>query len=225
MLKHKIMNSIKTILVQCFSFIFLLTNVAQIQGQIPNLVEWYGYEQMSTKQCIQAAEFAMDSVGLTNYVTINEEKVSGGNNNVQARILCIETGDSVFLSIVVANTNTWVRPGIIYSRLLIYFLRASRDEPYHYPQDESSSRIRDSYYTKFDTLFITQNGNSVTGIYEDRNGSLHGTIKGNVLHGTWSNSASQKMGRFRFVFDNDYSGFNGRWGYNHEPMTRIWNGR
>jgi hypothetical protein len=69
-------------------------------------------------------------------------------------------------------------------------------------------------------LLLKQNGNTITGTYE----SGQGTLSGNVLQVKWSNSASDKQGTLRFVFDGDFSNFNGTWGYNNEPKTRNWSG-
>ena len=92
-------------------------------------------------------------------------------------------------------------------------------------QDESSSEVRASYSTTYGLLVLNRNGNAFTGTYESGNGTLQGKLSGNILEGRWSNSASNKSGTFQFMFNNDYSQFSGKFGYNNEPKTKNWSSK
>jgi len=84
------------------------------------------------------------------------------------------------------------------------------------------TRLNGVYNTDFNELTITQTGNSVTGTYKYQNGRIEGTLNGNVLTGWWYQDNGK--GRFEFVFNADFSAFEGRWGYNDVAPTGKWNG-
>lgn len=71
---------------------------------------------------------------------------------------------------------------------------------------------------------LVQAGMRITGTYGAQNGTLEGTLSGNILTGRWSQSG--KSGSFRFTFAPDRS-FTGQWSYNNDPNVdgRAWNGR
>ena len=58
----------------------------------------------------------------------------------------------------------------------------------------SIANISGVYTTDFKQLTLNQNGNEVTGTYENGNGKLRGTLSGNKFSGTWTNSASIRRG-------------------------------
>ena len=75
-------------------------------------------------------------------------------------------------------------------------------------------------------LTLDQSGNKVTGSYANSSGKLSGTLDGNVIAGTYRWNSDDDSGKFRFVFSEDGSFFNGKWclGLSKEPY-RSWNGR
>ncbi len=88
----------------------------------------------------------------------------------------------------------------------------------------SIANISGVYTTDFKQLTLNQNGNEVTGTYENGNGKLRGTLSGNKFSGTWTNSASNKTGKFEFIFNSDFSAFTGKYGYDSSDPSKRWNG-
>ena len=66
-------------------------------------------------------------------------------------------------------------------------------------------------------MSLVQNGNKVTGQYEWQGGKITGTVSGNMLKGTWSESPSYEppndAGDFEFTISADGKSFTGRWRY------------
>ena len=69
--------------------------------------------------------------------------------------------------------------------------------------------IAGDYFTR-STLHLHQENNVVIGEYEPH-GSLHGTMKDNVLSATWNDPRGS--GWLTFKFDLQGGGFSGDWGY------------
>jgi hypothetical protein len=65
------------------------------------------------------------------------------------------------------------------------------------------------YFTR-STVHLRQEGNTVIGDYEPH-GSLHGTMKDNMLSATWNDTRGS--GWLTFKFNLETSGFSGEWGY------------
>jgi hypothetical protein len=65
------------------------------------------------------------------------------------------------------------------------------------------------YFTR-STVHLRQEGNTVIGDY-DPHGSLHGTMKDNILSATWNDPRG--TGWLTFKFNLQASGFSGDWGY------------
>jgi hypothetical protein len=65
-------------------------------------------------------------------------------------------------------------------------------------------------YFSRSTVHLRQEGNTVIGDY-DPHGSLHGTMKDNILSATWSDPRGS--GWLTFKFNLQGSGFSGDWGY------------
>lgn len=73
------------------------------------------------------------------------------------------------------------------------------------------------------TLNLRQSGTSVTGNYNWNSGSLIGTILGNTLNGTWSQTSL--TGTFEFVMSEEGNSFAGSWTDDSNPLARgTWDG-
>jgi hypothetical protein len=87
----------------------------------------------------------------------------------------------------------------------------------------TQSNSGDSIWTgKWDTeqwgeMTLQQNGSNVTGDYEWDGGNIKGTVSGNILKGTWSESPTYQpendAGDFEFTISSDGNSFTGRWRY------------
>ena len=86
-------------------------------------------------------------------------------------------------------------------------------------------RTDGDYKTSLSNLRLISFGNRVTGDYENGNGKLEGYLNGNKLVGEWQNSGSKKKGKFEFVFNADFTAFQGRFGYNDSQPTKRWDGQ
>ncbi|MEA4960771.1 copper amine oxidase N-terminal domain-containing protein [Lutispora sp.] len=77
-------------------------------------------------------------------------------------------------------------------------------------------------------MILTQNGPIVTGTYTHDKGRINGTISGNVLTGTWSESPSyappNDSGEIEFTMSADGKGFSGKWRYGSEGSWGNWEG-
>ncbi len=78
------------------------------------------------------------------------------------------------------------------------------------------------YRTDWAEMMLVQSGNQVKGTYKFSGGSLEGTLEGHTLAGMWYQTNGK--GRFRFEFDNGFSTFTGKFGYNDEEPSKSWNG-
>ena len=78
-------------------------------------------------------------------------------------------------------------------------------------------------------MTLQQAGSSVTGTYNDGNGTIDGTVTGNRLVGTWSDYDGNETvsGAFEFVLSPDAATFTGTWADNFEGLahaTESWDG-
>ncbi|WP_372745114.1 hypothetical protein [Lutibacter sp.] len=87
-----------------------------------------------------------------------------------------------------------------------------------------SQNVAGVYKTDYREMTLQQTGNRVTGTYEGGNGKIDAILTGNKLEGTWSNSGSNKSGKFEFIFNSDFSAFTGKYGYNNATPSKRWNG-
>ena len=66
-------------------------------------------------------------------------------------------------------------------------------------------------------MTLQQIGNTVTGNYEWDGGKITGTVSGNMLKGTWSESPTYQpendAGEFEFTISSGGNSFTGRWRY------------
>lgn len=90
------------------------------------------------------------------------------------------------------------------------------------PVTKTAHPIEGTYTTDFKNMTLQINGNKVTGKYAYMDGRISGTLEGNRLTGTWKQSNGK--GRLEFVFNNDFSAFTGKWGYNEKVPSSKWNG-
>ena len=82
--------------------------------------------------------------------------------------------------------------------------------------------------TNWGKMVLTQNGAAVTGTYTYDKGKISGTISGNVLAGTWSESPSyappKDGGNVEFTMSADGKSFSGKWRYGQEGSWGNWEG-
>ncbi len=79
--------------------------------------------------------------------------------------------------------------------------------------------------TEWDTMVLVQTGNNVTGTYEYQGGHINGTVSGNKLTGTWSESPTYSppddAGDVELTISVDCNSITGQWRYG---TTGGWNG-
>jgi hypothetical protein len=82
-----------------------------------------------------------------------------------------------------------------------------------------------TWNTEWGPLELQQSGDTVTGTYTHDQGRIQGTISGNILVGTWSESPSYSppndAGDFEFTMSDDCKSFGGSWRYG---STGSWAG-
>lgn len=66
-----------------------------------------------------------------------------------------------------------------------------------------------TWQTDFSTMTLTQNGNSVTGVYDHHEGRIEATANGNVLTGRWIENDNE--GTFTMTMSDDGNSFTGTW--------------
>lgn len=89
-----------------------------------------------------------------------------------------------------------------------------------------------SWEGKWDTnwgeMVLTQNGSSVTGTYTYDSGKIVGTVSGNKLIGTWSESPTYSpdndAGEIEFTMAQDGMSFTGKWRYGSNGDWGDWEG-
>jgi len=68
-------------------------------------------------------------------------------------------------------------------------------------------------------MVLHQSGDAVTGTYDRDNGRIEGTVSGNMLIGTWTQSATS--GPFQFQLKDDCNSFEGSWRFS---SSGSWDG-
>lgn len=86
----------------------------------------------------------------------------------------------------------------------------------------NSTGINGIYNTNFNQMSLSITGNKVTGTYKWNDGRIEGTLNGTVLTGWWYQSNGK--GKFIFNFNNNFTAFTGKWGYNDNNPSNAWNG-
>jgi hypothetical protein len=83
-----------------------------------------------------------------------------------------------------------------------------------------------SWDSSWGVMELTQNGDKVTGTYPHDTGKITGTVSGNTLTGTWSESPSysppKDAGDFVITLAGDGESFTGNWRYG--SGTGKWDG-
>lgn len=92
-----------------------------------------------------------------------------------------------------------------------------------FPTIKNETDISGTYQTDFNEMRLIQNGNKVTGTYKHRDGKITGTLENQTLTGWWYQSNGK--GRFKFVFNDNFNQFTGKWGYNDAEPSSAWNGK
>jgi len=84
------------------------------------------------------------------------------------------------------------------------------------------------WHTNWGKMTLIQTGTKVSGTYTYDSGRIEGTISGNVLKGTWSESPSYSppddAGEVEFVMSEDGMTFTGKWRYGSEGDWGKWDG-
>ena len=89
----------------------------------------------------------------------------------------------------------------------------------------ASKELSGAWKTNLVDLFLTQSGNAVTGSYDHEGGKLKGTITGNRLDYTWTETNGKK-GKGYFIISDDGKSISGRYGYNDDNSSAgEWKGR
>ena len=89
----------------------------------------------------------------------------------------------------------------------------------------ASKDLSGIWKTNLVDLSLTQSGNTVTGSYEHEGGKLKGTITGNQLDYTWTETNGKK-GKGYFIISDDGKSISGRYGYNDDNSSAgEWKGR
>ena len=89
----------------------------------------------------------------------------------------------------------------------------------------ASRELSGAWKTNLVDLFLTQSGNVVTGSYDHAGGKLKGTITGNRLDYTWTETNGKK-GKGYFIISDDGKSISGRYGYNDDNSSAgEWKGR
>ena len=95
-------------------------------------------------------------------------------------------------------------------------------------QDLGTYSWAGEWKTNWGDMILTQNGAKVSGTYTYDNGKISGTVSGNILTGTWSESPSyappDDAGEVEFVMSADGKSFTGKWRYGSEGSWGNWEG-
>ncbi len=84
----------------------------------------------------------------------------------------------------------------------------------------AADQFERNYGTNFGDMTLVFNGSKVTGHYTHKNGKIEGVLSGNKLVGTWTQTNAK--GKLEFDFNNNFSNFDGRWGYNNSTPNQEW---
>jgi hypothetical protein len=90
-----------------------------------------------------------------------------------------------------------------------------------------TGQLSGTWKTSFGLMTLMQDGSHVTGSYPHDSGKIEGTLEGNVLRGSWSESPSYKppkdAGDLEFTFSEDGRKFTGTWRYGSQKQS--WDGK
>ena len=108
------------------------------------------------------------------------------------------------------------------SALTFLLAVASGSTAVQVPVKSLSGEIAGEYSTSFNKMTLSVSGNHVTGTYEYSGGRVEGTLSGHTLTGTWTQTNGK--GKIIFEFNDDFSSFTGKWGYNNAVPSSNWSG-
>jgi hypothetical protein len=96
------------------------------------------------------------------------------------------------------------------------------------PQPQpGTDNVSGTWKSNFGLMTLTRDGSHVTGSYPHDSGKIEGTLEGNVLSGSWSESPSYKppkdAGDLEFTFSEDGRTFTGTWRYGSQKQS--WDGK
>jgi hypothetical protein len=74
-----------------------------------------------------------------------------------------------------------------------------------------------TWSTNWGDMTLTGSGGSISGTYSHSQGSLQGTVEGNVLRFHWSQKGNGNKGAGKFTLSADGRSFTGSWNYNDDP--------
>ncbi len=91
--------------------------------------------------------------------------------------------------------------------------------PFHPAMEQEMQGVRDvrEYSTTFGRMRIGFEGTTAKGVYEYRQGTVRGSLQGNVLTGVWKEGTAE--GAFVFHFSSDFGSFSGTWQPGNKPWT------
>ena len=81
-----------------------------------------------------------------------------------------------------------------------------------------SKDLSGTWKTNVVDLHLAQSGNTVNGTYDYEGGKLEGTIAGNRLDYTWTQTNGKK-GRGYFIISDDWKSISGKYGYNDDDSN------
>lgn len=196
-----------------------------LTAQTPWLLGWHSLKPMPMSQqvCFDKAVDALKAAGLENVETQEGWNTSATNSIIRAGISCVKVQEGILIDIAVAGDYPNGGETRKMRDFLMNYMMGNEITPTPNPGDVGDMPSG-SYQTDFGTLILIKNGNKVTGTYEGSNGRLEGILSGNVLTGTWRNVHSNKQGKFIFTFSGDFTSFSGKWNYDNNTPSKIWNG-
>lgn len=142
-----------------------------------------------------------------------------------ASVSLVEKEDNQRFPVTVEKSGKWLRLTILnnhgsgeYTELMEFHAFGKQLTETPFPD------VSGTYKTNYNDFHLLQQGTSVTGCYEYREGLLNGGIEGRIMKFTWRETDSK--GPAIMVFTSDGKKFIGRWWYEgkeNEPGG-IWNG-
>ena len=98
-----------------------------------------------------------------------------------------------------------------------------------------SSNWQGLWNTSEGKMNLSQTGNSVTGVYNQDDGKIQGTVANNILDGYWIESSSARKcstsklnsfhwGRISWELSPNQQNFMGKWSYCDDKPDAVWTG-
>lgn len=162
------------------------------------------------------------------YVTGHTPRIyaTSGGETKSATIKVREDASSsyIWFYVTVISTSPVVSTNESIEHSIVYLYEAVYDST-----DIEMTDWTGTWNTSFKQMVLTQSGDQVTGHYTHDNGEIVGTVSGNTLKGTWSESPSfqppKDAGDFEFTLSPDGKSFVGKWRYGSSgDWSGEWNG-